>query len=339
MSHPHVPQHEGNQQFHQSLSLEDMVMPMIYQMIESVQDCRRVCHNIQKLDFSCSGSKDLVTDLDQYIVSRQGKIDEAELCSTQPTFNPEEDVSVDTLTNLELKEDTQIEDYLIETSEECKVLQIEPEIVIALNEGEDKMNIDVNLDKPENLQIESEEDQLLVLVQPLTFPCTFGTSNKGVEVKERLQIFYTADTFVLDDLDTIDSFVSEVPDELLNLKEGMHASLPNYVDGSFIVDIPKGEGNILCLTFIGRDCHCINDGEDEMNIDVNSDKPEKPQIKSEENQPLVLVQPPTLSCTFGTPYKGVKVRKRLQIFYTADTFVLDDPDTIDSFVLEVPNEL
>ncbi|KAK9087286.1 hypothetical protein Syun_029680 [Stephania yunnanensis] len=188
------------------------------------------------------GLKDLVTDLDQYIASRQRKIDEAEFCSSQPTFNPEEDASVDTLTNLEVKEDTKMEDYLIEISEECEVFQIEPEIVIALNEGEDEMNIDVNSDKLEKPQIESEEDQLLVLVQPPTLPCTFGTPYKEVEVRERLQIFYTTDIFVLDDHDMIYSFVLEVPNELLNLKEGMHASLPKYVDAPFVVDISKAEG-------------------------------------------------------------------------------------------------
>ncbi|KAK9098292.1 hypothetical protein Syun_025337 [Stephania yunnanensis] len=147
-----------------------------------------------------------------------------------------------TLTNLEVHEDIQMEDYLIETSNECEVFQIEPEIVIALNEGEDEMNIDVNSDKPEKPQIESKEDQPLVLVRPPTLPYTYGTPYKGVEVRERLQIFYTADTFDLDDPDTIDSFVLEVPDELLNLKEGVHASLPNYVDAPFVVDISKGEG-------------------------------------------------------------------------------------------------
>ncbi|KAK9151304.1 hypothetical protein Syun_009613 [Stephania yunnanensis] len=182
MSHSQVPQHEGNQQFHQSLSLEDILM----QMIESVQDCRQVCHNIRKLDFSCPGSKDLVTDLDQYISNHQRKIDEAELCSTQPTSNPEEDVSVDTLTNLEVKKDTQMEDYLIDTSEKREVFQIEPEIVIALNEGEDEMKIDVNSDKPEKPQIESEENQPLVFMQPPTLPCTFGKPYKGVEVREPL---------------------------------------------------------------------------------------------------------------------------------------------------------
>ncbi|KAK9113837.1 hypothetical protein Syun_020634 [Stephania yunnanensis] len=161
---------------------------------------------------------------------------------TSFTFTPEEDVSDDKFTNLEVHEDTEPEEYLIETSDECEVFPIEPEIVIALNEGEDEMTIDVNLEKPEKPQIESKEDQLLVLVQPPTLPCTYGTPYKGVEVRERLQIFYTADTFVLDDPDTIDSFVLEVPDELLHLKEGMRVSLPNYVDAPFVVDISKGEG-------------------------------------------------------------------------------------------------
>ncbi|KAK9151235.1 hypothetical protein Syun_009544 [Stephania yunnanensis] len=166
--------------------------------------------------------------------------DEEELCSAQPIFNPEEDVTVDMLRNFEVNEVTQVEDYLKETSEEREVFQIEPKIVIALNEGENDMKIDVISDKPEKPQIESEEDQPLVLVQPPTYPCTFGTPYKGVEVKERSQIFYNADTFMLDNPDAIDSFVLEVPNELLNLKEDAHASLSKYVDASFVVDISKG---------------------------------------------------------------------------------------------------
>ncbi|KAK9134615.1 hypothetical protein Syun_013945 [Stephania yunnanensis] len=142
--------------------------------------------------------------------------DEEELCSTQPIFNSDEDVSVDTLKNFEVNEVTQVEDYKRETSGKCEVFQIEPEIVIALNEGKNEMKIDVISDKPEKPQIEREEDQPL--------------------------IFYTADTFVLDNPDAIDSFVLEVPNELLNLKEGVHASLPKCVDASFVVDISEGEG-------------------------------------------------------------------------------------------------
>ncbi|KAK9162564.1 hypothetical protein Syun_003466 [Stephania yunnanensis] len=160
----------------------------------------------------------------------------------QPTFHLDEDARDDTLTNLEVREDTKSGDYTIEISEEYEDFQIEPNIVIALNEGEDEMKIHVDSVMSEMSRIESEEDQLLVLVQPPTLPCTCGTPYKGVEVRERLQIFYTTDTFVLDEPDTIDSFVLEVPDELQNLKDDMHVSLPKYVDASFVVDISKGEG-------------------------------------------------------------------------------------------------
>ncbi|KAK9160461.1 hypothetical protein Syun_006802 [Stephania yunnanensis] len=217
MSHTQAPQHERNQRCHQSVSLNDMMM----EVMECLPESWRTRNEIPNIDLSLPALTDMQTSF---------------------TFTPEEDVSDDTLTNLEVREDTQMEDYLIETSDECDVFPIEPEIVIALNEGEDGMNIDVNSEKPEKPQLESKEDQLLVLVQPPTLPCTFGTPYKGVEVRERLQIFYNADTFVLDDPDTIDSFVLEVPDELLHLKEGMHVSLPNYVDAPFVVDISKGEG-------------------------------------------------------------------------------------------------
>ncbi|KAK9094631.1 hypothetical protein Scep_026100 [Stephania cephalantha] len=205
MSHPQVPQHEGNQQFHQNTSLEDMVK----QLIDNQQKVNRILEEIRQNDFAIPGLKDLETQLIQYNAKLQNMTDEEELCSTQPIFNPEEDVSVDTLKDFKVNEVTQMEDYLRETSEECEVFQIEPEIVIALNEGENEMKIDVISDKLEKPQIESEEDQPLVLVQPPTLPCTFGTSYKGVKVRERSQIFYNADTFVLDDPDATDSFVLE----------------------------------------------------------------------------------------------------------------------------------
>ncbi|KAK9162729.1 hypothetical protein Syun_003631 [Stephania yunnanensis] len=216
-SHTQAPQHERNQRCHQSLSLNDMMM----QVMESLPENWRTRNEIQNIDFSLPALTDVQTSF---------------------TFTLEEDVSDDTLTNLEVREDIQPEDYVMEISKECEVFQIEPEIVIALNEGENEMKIYVDSDKPEMQQIESKEDQHLVLVRPPTLPYTYGTPYKWVEVRERLQIFYTADTFVLDDPDTIDSFVLEVPDELLNLKEGVHASLPNYVDALFVVDISKGEG-------------------------------------------------------------------------------------------------
>ncbi|KAK9169538.1 hypothetical protein Syun_001678 [Stephania yunnanensis] len=217
MSHTQAPQHERNQRCHQSLSLNDTMM----EVMECLPESWRTRNEIPNIDLSLPPLTDVQTSF---------------------TFTPEEDVRDDTSTNLEVHEDTEPEEYLIETSEECDVFQIEPEIVITLNEGDDDMEIEANSALSEKPHIESEEDQLLMLVQPPTLPCTFGTPYKGVEVREHLPIFYTADTFVLDEPDMIDSFVSEVPDELLNLKEGVHASLPNYVDAPFVVDISKGEG-------------------------------------------------------------------------------------------------
>ncbi|KAK9160229.1 hypothetical protein Syun_006570 [Stephania yunnanensis] len=90
----------------------------------------------------------------------QNMTDEEELCSTQPIFNLDEDVSIDALKNLEVNEVTQVEDYWRETSEEREVFQIDSEIVIAINEGENEMKIDVISDKPEKAQIESGETNL-----------------------------------------------------------------------------------------------------------------------------------------------------------------------------------
>ncbi|KAK9123916.1 hypothetical protein Sjap_013518 [Stephania japonica] len=68
------------------------------------------------------------------------------------------------------------------------------------------------------------------------------TQNEVDEAEKEIDIFYMADTFVSDDHDLTDSYVLEVPDELLNLKEGMSAELPKAIDAPFVVDISKGEG-------------------------------------------------------------------------------------------------
>ncbi|KAK9133612.1 hypothetical protein Scep_013140 [Stephania cephalantha] len=89
---------------------------------------------------------------------------------------------------------------------------------------------------------ENEEDQPLGVGETTHLPMHIYRPCKGVEVKERSRIFYTADTFVLDDHDSTYSFVLEVPNELRTLKEGMHAALPKAIDAPFVVDISKGEG-------------------------------------------------------------------------------------------------
>ncbi|KAK9081926.1 hypothetical protein Syun_031616 [Stephania yunnanensis] len=106
-----------------------------------------------------------------------------ELCSTQPISYLEENVNVDTLKNVEVNKVTQVEEYWSKTAEGLKFHQIELEIVIALDEEENDMKIEVISDRPEEPQKESEEDQPLVLVNTPTLPCILVKPYKEVESK------------------------------------------------------------------------------------------------------------------------------------------------------------
>ncbi|KAK9102049.1 hypothetical protein Sjap_019303 [Stephania japonica] len=131
-------------------------------------------------------------------------------------------MSAISLESVEVNEVSPIEDYWSEPEEIIEVSLHEPDISIAQNEADEaEKEIDVILERPEEPQKRSKEDQPLVL------------------------IFYTADTFVSDDDNAIDSYVLEVPDEFLNLKEGMPAELPKAIDAPFVVDISKGEGAMV----------------------------------------------------------------------------------------------
>ncbi|KAK9102614.1 hypothetical protein Sjap_019868 [Stephania japonica] len=145
--------------------------------------------------------------------------------------------------SVEVNEGTPIDDYWSEPEKIIEVSLHEPNISIAQNEADEaEKEINVILERLEEPQKRSKEDQPLVLVTPPTLPCLPVKFTKGVVIKERLQIFYTADTFVSDDDDAIDSYVLEVPDELLHLTEGMYFELPKAINASFVVDISKGEG-------------------------------------------------------------------------------------------------
>ncbi|KAK9139902.1 hypothetical protein Scep_009583 [Stephania cephalantha] len=88
-------------------------------------------------------------------------------------------VSVDALKSVEVSEDTHVEDYWSETTEELEVFQIEPEIIITQDDGEEnEMKIEVILERPEKPQKKSKEDQPLVLVKPSTLPHIFAKPYK-----------------------------------------------------------------------------------------------------------------------------------------------------------------
>ncbi|KAK9116015.1 hypothetical protein Sjap_014962 [Stephania japonica] len=142
-------------------------------------------------------------------------------------------MSAITLESVKVNEVTSVEDYWSEPEETIEVSLYEPDVIIAQNEAyEAEKEIDVILERPEESQNESKEDQPLVLVKPPTLPCLLVKFKKWMVIKERSQIFYTADTFVPDDQDEQESFVLEVSNELLILKEGVQAALPKCVDAS-----------------------------------------------------------------------------------------------------------
>ncbi|KAK9122501.1 hypothetical protein Sjap_012103 [Stephania japonica] len=180
-------------------------------------------------------------ELDQWIEQRDQEVGE-EIKSILQKISIETMDAIP-LESVEVNEVTPIEDYWSEPEEIIEVSLHESYISIAQNEAnEAEKEINVILERPEEPKKRSKEDQPLMLVTPPTLPCLPVKFTKGLVIKEHSQIFYTADTFVSNDNDAIDSYVLEVPDELLHLKEGMYDELPKAIDASFVVNISKGEG-------------------------------------------------------------------------------------------------
>ncbi|KAK9128009.1 hypothetical protein Syun_016806 [Stephania yunnanensis] len=147
-------------------------------------------------------------------------MDEEEL-PLQPVFDSDETVNAYTSKSVEFDEFSIVDEHLSEPEETLDVSSHEPDITITQYDDDDAaLEIGVISERPEEPQIESNEDQPLVLVKPLTLLCIFDKPYTGVEVKERSQIFYTANTVVLEDHDVTDSFVLEVSNELPILKRG-----------------------------------------------------------------------------------------------------------------------
>ncbi|KAK9096607.1 hypothetical protein Sjap_022104 [Stephania japonica] len=123
-----------------------------------------------------------------------------------------------------------------ESEGKLEVSQSEPEIVMAQTyEEEAEKEIEVTLTRPEELQEENKDDQSFVLVNPPTLPYIFDDFEMEVDVKERSKTFCTADTFVLDDLKIIYSYVLEVQDKLIFLNKGISVLLPNAKGESIIL--------------------------------------------------------------------------------------------------------
>ncbi|KAK9096750.1 hypothetical protein Sjap_022247 [Stephania japonica] len=151
-------------------------------------------------------------------------------------------ISAIPLNSVEVKDEEYMSDYE-ESEGELEVSQSESEIVMAQTyEEEAEKEIEVTLTRPEELKQESKDDQSFVLVNPPTLPYIFDDFDMEMDVKERSKTFCTADTFVLDDLIIIDSYVLEVPDKLPFLNKGVFVSLPNAKGKSIILGYSLLEG-------------------------------------------------------------------------------------------------
>ncbi|KAK9115167.1 hypothetical protein Syun_021964 [Stephania yunnanensis] len=170
MSSPQSPQ--------QSTTLEDMMKKLL-------DDQQQFHEELQQISREFPSLQNLENRLIQVNATLRNMFDEKELCNTQPISYLKENVDVDTLSNVEENVDTQVENYWCETTQGLEVLQIEPDMSIAPNDDEVALEIGVISERPEEPQIESKENQPLVLVHETTHPpihiCQplYGGGSKG----------------------------------------------------------------------------------------------------------------------------------------------------------------
>ncbi|KAK9137518.1 hypothetical protein Sjap_008112 [Stephania japonica] len=144
-------------------------------------------------------------ELDEWIEQRDQEAEEEIKSILQKILA--ETMSAIPLESVEVNEVTPIEDYWSEPEEIIEVSLHEQDISIAQNEADEA------------------EKEIDVISEGLEEP------QKGAR---KTNLWY--------DDDAIDSYVLEVSDELLHLKEGMYDELPKAIDAPFVVDISKGEG-------------------------------------------------------------------------------------------------
>ncbi|KAK9104514.1 hypothetical protein Scep_021358 [Stephania cephalantha] len=220
---------------HERRTIADIERYMISDWLSQSSTQQPLQEDMQHMSSKLQNSETQVTVILEHLM------DEEEL-SPQPVFDSEETVNAATSKSVEFDEFSIMDGYLSEPEETLEVSPHEPNITIAqYDDDEAEKEIEFILKRPEEPQKENEEDQPLVLVKPPNLPCIFVRPYKGEEVKEHSHIFYTADTFVLDDHDVTYSFMLEVPNELPSLKEGVHAALPKSIDIPFVFYISKGE--------------------------------------------------------------------------------------------------
>ncbi|KAK9137475.1 hypothetical protein Sjap_008069 [Stephania japonica] len=94
------------------------------------------------------------------------------------------------------------DEYWFESEDELEILPLRLNIMtVEVHKEKVKEKIEVTLERPEELEEESKEDQLLVSLKPPTLPCILVELETGVKEKGHLKVLCTNSTFMLDDHD------------------------------------------------------------------------------------------------------------------------------------------
>ncbi|KAK9156474.1 hypothetical protein Sjap_003954 [Stephania japonica] len=125
------------------------------------------------------------------------------------------------------------------------------------------------------------------------------------------------------------NIISAIPLNSVEVKDEGYIS--DYEESKGELEVSQSEPEIVMAQ--------TYEEEAEKEIEVTLTRPEDLQQESKDDQSFVLVNPPTLPYIFDDFGMEVDVKERSKTFCTADTFVLDDPEIIASYVLEVPDKL
>ncbi|KAK9155276.1 hypothetical protein Sjap_002756 [Stephania japonica] len=123
--------------------------------------------------------------------------------------------------------------------------------------------------------------------------------------------------------------ISAIPLNSVEVKDEEYMS--DYEESKGELEVSQSEPEIVMAQ--------TYEEEAEKEIEVTLTRLEDLQQESKDEQSFVLVNPPTLPYIFDDFNMEVDETERLKPFCTADTFVLDDLDITDSYVLEVPDKL
>ncbi|KAK9114555.1 hypothetical protein Syun_021352 [Stephania yunnanensis] len=164
---------------HERRTIADIERNMISDWLSQSTTQLPLQEGMQHMKSKLQNSETKVTAILEHLM------DEEEL-PPQAVFDLDETVNADTSKSVEFDEFSIVDEHLSEPEETLYVSSHEPDITIAqYDDDEAEKEIEVISERSEEPQIESKEDQPLVLVKPPTLPCIIDKPYTGVEVKER----------------------------------------------------------------------------------------------------------------------------------------------------------